>query len=483
MKKTKIIAVVLASVLILGAIIGGTFAYLTDTEGKINVMTVGNVDISLYEQQRNEDGSALVDFEQGKLLLPIVGSVQGADAQDRWGMPMAANFMDKIVTVENVGKNDAYVRVLVAMPMALQDLKGDGDANTSDNALHLSLGNRVDLEGDYDKTVNWTETWGWDYTNGVEYFKDIEIDGELYSVDAFTLPTKLAKGEITDAVIAGVYLDSKVDYDNDLGVWTMDGKVIDYDLSEGVKIPVFAQAVQADGFATAKDAFTASFGAIDVNNPWADTVVVNTETELKEAIATGKDVNLIADIELTANLVISNNVSIYGNGHKITGDFVVQVSSAADAVLIKNVVFDNAKGTSQSALVAGGYSGTLSIIDCTFNGTGWDCVQITPADGARIIVKDNTFKAAENGMGQKRYLHVQATKGEGADVKVTVTGNVFESAQYLGDSAVDIDYVAKKGITVGGNKVADDFAADDIYICSVNDETVMYDDVIADFTK
>ena len=49
MKKVKLIAVILATVLVLGAIIGGTFAYLTDTEGVVNVMTVGNVDISLHE--------------------------------------------------------------------------------------------------------------------------------------------------------------------------------------------------------------------------------------------------------------------------------------------------------------------------------------------------------------------------------------------------------------------------------------------------
>lgn len=44
-------------------------------------------------------------------------------------------------------------------------------------------------------------------------------------------------------------------------------EVINYDLSEGVKIPVFVQAVQATGFDSAEAAFAASGLPA---NPWAN---------------------------------------------------------------------------------------------------------------------------------------------------------------------------------------------------------------------
>lgn len=405
MKKVKLIAVILATVLVLGAIIGGTFAYLTDTEGVVNVMTVGNVDISLHEYQRNADASALVDFEQGKMLIPVVGSAQGT--KDRWGMPeQAANFMDKIVTVENVGKNDAYVRVMIAVPQALVDLAGDGGDNTSDDAVHISLGNRVDVTGQGRYSAadhDWSTTWGWDYKQhydmgspignymGRYISNNIEIDGELYYVETYTLPTKLAKGETTNPVFAGVYLDSKVDYDNETGMWTMDGKTINYDLTEGVKIPVFAQAVQADGFADAANAFKASFGLItEQTNPWTNTVMVSTEDELIDAVATaGNSIQLLADIELTkGDLAILANTRIYGNGFAIKGNYNVKVSGAVDSVVIKNVKVETAI-TADTA-----FDGVLSVLDCTFDGTEAASIIVDTSNGAKVKLEGNTFAPA-----------------------------------------------------------------------------------------
>ena len=49
--------------------------------------------------------------------------------------------------------------------------------------------------------------------------------------------------------------------------WGNGPEVIRYDLSKGVKIPVFAQAIQAEGFASAEAAFDASGLPA---NPWAN---------------------------------------------------------------------------------------------------------------------------------------------------------------------------------------------------------------------
>ena len=58
---------------------------------------------------------------------------------------------------------------------------------------------------------------------------------------------KLSAGEETTVAMNQVYMDSKVDT-NDAGQYTINGKVIDYDFSNGIKILVRAYGIQAAGF-------------------------------------------------------------------------------------------------------------------------------------------------------------------------------------------------------------------------------------------
>ena len=75
--KKKLLAMCLVVALAATAIIGGTLAYFTDTDKETNTFTAGGVKIDLIEQQGNEDGTGLVDYVDGKTLMPIVGSAQG----------------------------------------------------------------------------------------------------------------------------------------------------------------------------------------------------------------------------------------------------------------------------------------------------------------------------------------------------------------------------------------------------------------------
>ena len=79
MKKSKLF-LILALVLSLAVGLGGTLAYLTDTDEAVNVMTLGNVQIEQIELQRaegvdyNNGGNPLklgdlVPFQQGKALF------------------------------------------------------------------------------------------------------------------------------------------------------------------------------------------------------------------------------------------------------------------------------------------------------------------------------------------------------------------------------------------------------------------------------
>ena len=116
--KKKIVSLALAVCLIAIAAVG-TLAYFTDKDTETNTFTAGGVKIDLIEQQVNKEGTDLEAFKQNQVLMPIVGSAQGE--KDALGQPVAKNYVDKIVTVENTGKSGAYVRAYFAIPSALDD--------------------------------------------------------------------------------------------------------------------------------------------------------------------------------------------------------------------------------------------------------------------------------------------------------------------------------------------------------------------------
>ena len=250
----KIVALCLCVALAVVAIGGATLAYFTDTDDATNTFAVGGVKIDLIEQQVNEDGTALEDFEQNQVLMPIVGSAQGA--KDNFGQPVAENYIDKIVTIKNTGKSAAYVRAYFAIPSALDD--GYETFNAGANILHFNFGNEngVSTEG---------VQWSWMHGNKWNYF-ETTIDGVAYNVYYADYYQALPAGETTEQFISGVYLDKNVDMKDDNYI---DTRFPNADLSilKGtVSCPVFAVACQAEGFDNAAAAMDAAFGAN--YNPW-----------------------------------------------------------------------------------------------------------------------------------------------------------------------------------------------------------------------
>ena len=250
--KKKILVLCLVVALAATAIIGGTLAYFTDTDEATNTFTAGGVEIDLIEQQVNEEGTALEDFEQNQVLMPIVGSAQGE--KDDFGQPVAANYIDKIVTIENTGKSDAYVRAYFAIPSALDD--GYETFNAGLNTLHFNFGNEdgVSTEG---------IQWNWMHDGKWNYFETM-IDGVAYNVYYADYYQALPAGETTEQFISGVYLDKSFDMKD--GQYYAFGEEIDLSglIVNGeltVKCPVKAVAVQAAGFNSVDAAITAAFGA------------------------------------------------------------------------------------------------------------------------------------------------------------------------------------------------------------------------------
>lgn len=246
--KKKILAMCLCVAMLAIAIVGGTLAYFTDTDEATNVFTTAKVNIALNEQQRGENGLEAYNNE-GKVLYPIVGSAQGQ--KDAMGMPTAANYVDKIITIKNLDDStDAYVRLYIAIPSVLDNV---GDAGQ--NILHFNFGNHFET-GNY--TVDDYANWGAETL----LVKDFDIDGINYNIyyrDYNKVMT--ANTETGSAAYVGFYMDANVDYDNESKHYTINGTEINFDFSKGVKIPVFAVGVQAAGFGKAADAVNAAFGA------------------------------------------------------------------------------------------------------------------------------------------------------------------------------------------------------------------------------
>lgn len=237
MSKRKILLVAMSLCLVAILAMGGTLAYLTDTDSETNVFTVGNVKIDLVE-----------NFTQNSVLKP------GID-------------VTKEVWIENTGSEDAYVWYTYAIPSALNH-----DTDASQNILHVNHFGRT--WDDYrENSKYWIEgqtaalpleqTWDVDY---LQVGNDVEIDGIKYDVYA-VLYHGIVKAAYTDAdgnavaaekttpAMSKVYLDTKVDFDGT--DYTINGTPINFDMVNDIKIIINAYGIQADGFADVYEAYNA----------------------------------------------------------------------------------------------------------------------------------------------------------------------------------------------------------------------------------
>ena len=244
--KKKITAFAMVFALAAVAVVGGSLAYFTDEDETENTFAVGNVNISMIEQQRNEqnpdmlspyvDGSTLIPVVENEKESPVITNGDNDETNDV-ALPSEANYanyIDKIVRVSNTGKSQAYVRAFIAIPSSI-------DAFTLDGGLHLSLGESKSWE---DLIPAGTAT-----INSIKYNVYSRINSEV--VESWTT---------TAPAYSGIYLDKDVDADEN-GNLIINGNTVGrstYTVEGKVVIPVFAQAIQVAGFDTADEAFAAS---------------------------------------------------------------------------------------------------------------------------------------------------------------------------------------------------------------------------------
>lgn len=252
-KKLVVFSLMLALVAIA---VGGTLAYFMDDDEATNTFTIGSVEVEQIEEQRKLDANGnytneLEPFVNDKQLIPVISD---ANAKND------VNFQDKIVTVKNLGKNDAYVQVFVAVPKVL------ADANVL--LIHSS-------------SLDWTK----DNTTWTVKEKDIdenstsEMEYIVYKYMCSSILTAKAEGAeaypVTTPAIEGVYIsqyaDMDVTYDTNGNIekaeFVMNGAAVTgFDATKQINVYVATQAIQARGFENAADAL-GNFGT----HPWVTT--------------------------------------------------------------------------------------------------------------------------------------------------------------------------------------------------------------------
>lgn len=437
----KFLLTSLSLILVAAIAIGGTMAYLTDTDSDVNVMTLGNVKIAQHEYQRviengayktdtidNQTSYVLEAFEQGKALLPATDpSNHGAGTWDSTTVRMSQvdsyggmqvfvnpNAQDKFVTVENTGKTDAYIRTIVAIEI------GSTDGSLIGTSYHQT----------------WTE-------NDVD---TISVDGNNYMVYEYVY----GGGQLSDGSWRhenGVLPAGDTSYPNLSQVYLKsvatneDMEAIDGNNNGTLDILVLSQAVQAEGFADAKTALDTAFGEITAtNNPWADGVtvptVVTTAAELEAALKAGENVVLANDITMAAHITSTNvgNININGNGNTLNIRGIYSVGG-------KNITLSNVtlvdEWTQDYAIYNQG--GKVELTNVTYNGNINKAIQM--AGGGEVILTDCSITGNVTGS----YSASNIWCGDGRTVTVnggtygSIFMNVSEGANILSASKITVN--------------------------------------------
>ena len=336
-KLKKVLLMCTAYVLVAALAIGGTIAYLQDSDSDVNVMTLGNVSIRQNEEQRvdpSKNGALtdadIEDFEQAKPIYPYVDvNLNGAmrDDYEEITFPngqtnklfIGDNAIDKLVSVTNTGKTDAYVRTIVAL-----------EAPTD----------KIDL------SFNSTD-WRMDKTAS-SY--SIEVDGVKYDLFVCYYKNVLKPGETTPYSLLQILLDGTAT-NEDAAAY-----------GDSYDVLVLSQAIQTAGFADATTALDAGFGVVDAEKAaeWFGGITITDEIGITEA----GTYNLTGDVYTIDSAYfhtqkVTDEVTINGNGATVEG-----IATSIDA-------FQWEGGTipAMSAIFSSADGSKVTVNDLTFTGT------------------------------------------------------------------------------------------------------------------
>ena len=239
MKKSTLLMIV-SVVLAMTLSLGGTLAYLQDSDSDVNVMTLGSVYIEQIEQEWNADKNELKEFTQEKPLYPYVGSMGWENKETDGGAYRRftmSNAVDKYVSVKNTGKSPAYVRTIIAFEM--------GKMDWAEFDKFVGISNNVENGSSF----QFPDAWKWEMPQ-----TPVAIDGNNYIVWTATHQDPVAPGATTIPSLLQVYLDKTAGNEE---VEKLDGNGNGY-----YDILTLSQAVQTEGFDKAETALDTAFGKV-----------------------------------------------------------------------------------------------------------------------------------------------------------------------------------------------------------------------------
>lgn len=253
MNKKKVLIAVAALCIMATIAIGGTLAYLTDTDNAKNTFTVGNVKIKLLESSLHRENAGVANgaTSTSELWSNVAKEGSGNDSKYKAGDTFytdaqieadAATYKcenvklnpgqsyHKMPYVKNTGANDAYIRIRVMIP-----------ANLDTAILNSSM---------YTSTAMNNKEFTYAYDNSGTVVRD----SIKYNVYTFTRIDPLAPGELTYWNVWGtIHMDADVTNEK-LAELFGEGKPY----ADGTfPVLVEADAIQADGFADVDAAFAA----------------------------------------------------------------------------------------------------------------------------------------------------------------------------------------------------------------------------------
>lgn len=267
-KKLLVLAMTLSIVAILA--IGGTLAYFTSEQEENNVIVIGNIGINLYESQYHRgagEGSYLAmtnqpqplqdsdivaddatyheDYLANHTLMPF-----DLKADHRVQYMFEACTVAKNAYVENIADHgrDVFVRVKYYIPEVIAEYLDIFYVDTQFITANDEIANTpaIELDND-DKSEPMITTVNPTAANAAQQIVEKTDDGRY--VASFIYAERLTPGEFTlYSPISKITLIPTVD----------EGTL--NDIGEGdfqFEIQVEAEAIQADGFATALEAFKA----------------------------------------------------------------------------------------------------------------------------------------------------------------------------------------------------------------------------------
>ena len=277
--KKKITAIFLCVALLAIAIVGASLAYFTDTDQATNTFTVGNVKIDLIESKFHREGN---DNSDDKTIPDPTHKVTADDGMKyvETGHTMFTNeeikadaetykaqYLDvkgqnmvpgrrvaKCPYVINTGANDAYIRIRVMVPSAVNN---DFDQNVQNGGIitnewcssAMKTGEFIDGKGG-----------GWNNAPAIE--RNVDKDGVTYDVYTFTRKEPLKAGAMTEWNVWNFIGISEKATADDIQKAIDAGAIKVAETDSGAKtltlnVLVEADAIQAEGFADATAAWAA----------------------------------------------------------------------------------------------------------------------------------------------------------------------------------------------------------------------------------